>query len=112
MMGIQHIHGVDNHGRVRRILAVGIGTLLDRLDGLFKELTLPPIQASVGPVAVGPLYVDNTMVSSDIREQGTSPGVVCIVRIDEDGELMKRDRATTCHLVRSLQSAVEIVESL
>ena len=64
---VQQIHGVDNHGGVRRILAMRIGELLHRLDGLLEELTLPPIQESAGPVAIGPLYAYGP-ISSDLRE--------------------------------------------
>ncbi len=89
LVSIQQVHGVDNHGGVGRVLAVSIGKLLDRLDGLLEELILPPTQRSAGPVTVGALYAHNP-ISSDFREQRTDPGMLCVVRINEDRQLERR----------------------
>ncbi len=67
MMGVQQIHGVDNHGGVCGILALRIGKLLDRLDGLLEELILPPVQVGAGPVAISPLYAYGS-ISGNFRE--------------------------------------------
>ena len=98
ILSVQQIHGVDNHGGVRGILAVRIGKLLHRLDSLLEEVTLPPVQVGAGPVAIGPLYAYRP-ISGYLREQWTDPEMLCVVRINEDGELVRRERGITRHLV-------------
>jgi len=100
MLRVQQVHGVDNHGRVRRVLALSIGKLLHGLDGQFEKRALPSIQASTGPIAVGPLDAYGP-ISGDLREQGPDPCVLRVVRINENGELARRGGCIICHLVCS-----------
>ena len=51
-VGVEQVHGVNDHGAVGGILANRVAELLDRLDGMEIQHILPGIHAGGGPIAV------------------------------------------------------------
>jgi hypothetical protein len=48
---VQQVHGVDDRGGIRRVLAHRVCELLDRLDRLFEQLVFPLLQVGASPSA-------------------------------------------------------------
>ena len=41
MIGIENVHCVDDHRRIRGIFSVGVAVLLNGIDGILEELFFP-----------------------------------------------------------------------
>jgi hypothetical protein len=49
---VKQVHGVDDHGAVRGVLADGVAELLDGLNGVGLQCVLPAAHVGRGPIAV------------------------------------------------------------
>lgn len=65
--GIKDIHGVNDHGRIRGILAGGVAVLLHGNDGILQQHMLPGSQLGIRPVAVDPLVGGHAAVGDLIQ---------------------------------------------
>src|SRR5690606_2177610 len=81
--GVQQIHGVDDHGAVGRVLAAGVGELLDRLQRVLQQAGLPFPQSRRGPVAVDALDAGDTE-TGHLRQQTLDDRRIGVVRVDQN----------------------------
>ena len=97
--GVQQVHRVDDHRAVGRVLAGGVGELLDGWIECSSSVGLPPAELRRGPVAVDALDAGD----AERRDLGEQPGDddrVRVVGVDqhrEVGVVFSRDViATSC----------------
>ena len=86
VLRVEEVHGVDDHGAVRGVLARRVGELLDGLDGVLEELVLPGAQVGARPVPIDALDARDA-VFRDLGEETLDDGGLGIVGVHEDGEL-------------------------
>ena len=86
-IGVEDIHGVDDHGRVCGVLTLGVAELLNRRDGILQQHLLPLNMAGQRPVAIDALVGDGA-VFRQLIEDGLQ--VLCgdVVRVDEQRETL------------------------
>lgn len=80
---VQEIHRINDERRVRRILSLRVGELLDGLDGMAVKMGLPPNQVLRGPVTERPLDCGGPKLG-DFFKQFLRHRCGGVVRIDEN----------------------------
>ena len=84
---VQQVHGVDHHRHVGRVLAAGVGELLDRPDRPGVQALLPAHQVLAFPVAIGAAHVGDAVPRDfgedhlDLRRRG-------VVGVDQQGDAL------------------------
>lgn len=69
-MRVEQVHGIDDDGAVRCILALGVGELLDRLNGVVMKNICPAAESGSLPVTVGPANVDDAEFRQFVEDHG------------------------------------------
>ena len=69
------------------VLALGIGELLDRLDGVVKQHFLPTAEVGLRPVAIDTLDAGDAVLG-DFFEKAFDDGCGGVIRIDQNSEVL------------------------
>ena len=80
LLGVEQVHGVDDHGGVGGVLALRVGELLDGLNGEGMQGFLPAFQVACFPIAVGASDVGGAVFGQLIKHpvNGLVTGVITI----------------------------------
>jgi hypothetical protein len=85
-IGVEHVHGSDDHSAISGILMVGVGELLYGQDGIVGQNLLPAAQGRLGPIAIDTSDANVTIVRN-LRHQPSDDPVRNIVAIDQQGQV-------------------------
>ena len=88
-LGIEQIHGINNHGTVGGIFAGGVAKLLYRLDRVIQQMVFPAAQFGGSPVAIDALYIGGS-VFGNFCQKSLNNHWLGIIGINEDGQLVGR----------------------
>lgn len=93
---VQQVHRVDDHGGIGRVLALGVGELLDRLDRVVQERFLPSLEIRSRPVPICALDKCSAVLGDLSQKRACHLGR-SVVGVDEHGKLC-RAVTTSTHL--------------
>ncbi|SOE06297.1 hypothetical protein SAMN05518800_6934 [Variovorax sp. YR752] len=79
---VKQVHRINDEGRVRGVLTLRIGELLDRLDRVAMQMRLPAGQVGSRPVPVR-TFDRRCPVLCDLLEQFLDDRRGCVVRVDQ-----------------------------
>ena len=85
VVGVEDVHGVDDHGGIRGILALGVAELLDGRDGVLQQRVLPFRVQGERPVAVDALDSDGAILRQLVQDR-LQVARRHVVRVDEQRE--------------------------
>lgn len=84
---VQHVHGVDDEGRVGGVLARGVAELLYGLDGQRVQHLFPAFEVAAGPVAISALD-GGSAVARHFSQQFADNAGLRVVCVNEYGQLV------------------------